>query len=147
MKTHVIERQATSRAEPEAVFALLADAPGWPSWSPLGATVMVQESPDGPGGVGEVHRFDTGRYRSLEEVVVSDRPHHFAYVLVSGLPLKNYRADVTVEAVDGGSRITWRSTFQAKVPLTGWIFRRRLGSFIGEIVEALAARASASVVG
>ena len=147
MKTHVIERQATSHAAPDAVFALLTDAFSWPTWSPLGAAVMVTPGPDGPGSVGEVHRFDTGRYRSLEEVVVSDRPNHFAYVLRSGLPLRNYRADVTLVEVDGGCRITWRSTFQAKVPFTGWIFRRQLGGFIGEVVSGLAARASSSVSG
>ena len=70
-------------------------------------------------------------------VVRYDEPTHYSYVLLSGLPVKDYRGDVTLEPVDGGTRITWRSTFQPKVPLTGWLWRRALHRFVGEIVAAL----------
>jgi hypothetical protein len=147
MKTHVIEREADSRADPATVFALLSDALTWPTWSPLGAAEIEVSSPAGPGGVGEVRRFDTGRYSSHEEVVVADAPDHFAYALLAGLPLRDYRADIRITPVADGCHISWRSTFGAKVPGTGWIFRRRLGAFIGDVVDGLAARASASVAG
>ena len=63
-------------------------------------------------------------------------------MLEAGLPLRDYRAVVTLTpGAGGGTSINWRSTFRAKVPGTGWLYRRQLGKFIGETVEGLAAAA------
>lgn len=150
MKTHVIERQATTTGDAETVFALLCDAMSWPSWSPLGSAEIERTSPDGPGGVGERRLFVTRGLRSHEEVVVADRPNHFAYVLRKGLPLRDYRADITITPIEDGRdgvRILWRSTFGAKIPFTGWMVRWQLGGFIGDVVDGLADRASTTVSG
>jgi len=149
MKTHVIEKRATTTADAATVFELLRDALSWPTWSPLGTAEIERSVPEGPGAVGERRLFVTKGLKSHEEVVVADRPEHFAYVLLKGLPLDGYRADVTMTpAGDGsGTEIRWRSTFTAKVPCTGWIFRWQLGSFIGDVVDGLAARASTTVSG
>ena len=65
----------------------------------------------------------------------------FSYVLEQGLPLRDYRAVVTLTAVGGGTRISWHSTFRPKVPGTGWLYRRELGKFIRQTVEGLAVAA------
>jgi len=147
MKTHVIERHATTSADADTVFGLLCDALSWPTWSPLGTAEIERSSAAGPGTVGEQRLFVTRGLKSHEEVVVADRPDRFAYVLRKGLPLNGYRADVTMTPAAGGSGtdIRWRSTFTAKVPCTGWLFRWQLGGFIGDVVDGLAARASSTV--
>jgi hypothetical protein len=66
----------------------------------------------------------------------------FAYVLEAGLPLRGYRAVVTMTPTDAGTLIRWVSTFRAKVPGTGWLYRRELGKFIGRTVEGLATAAA-----
>ena len=61
-------------------------------------------------------------------------------MLEAGLALRDYKAVVTLTpSPGGGTTINWRSTFRAKVPGTGWIYRRQLGAFIGETVDGLAA--------
>ena len=63
----------------------------------------------------------------------------FAYVLEKGLPLRDYKAVVTLTpAAGGGTAINWHSTFRAKVPGTGWLYRRELGRFIRRTTEGLA---------
>jgi len=64
-------------------------------------------------------------------------------VLEAGLPLRYYRAVVTLTPTEAGTAIRWRSTFQAKVPGTGWIYRCQLGNFIGRTVDGLAATTAA----
>jgi len=64
-------------------------------------------------------------------------------VLLSGLPLRDYRADVDLTPTDGGTDIRWHSTFHPKVPGTGWIYRRALTRFIGDMVRGLAAATAA----
>ena len=57
------------------------------------------------------------------------------------MPLRDYRAVVTLTPTAGGTSINWRATFWPKVPGTGWVYRRQLGRFIGRTVAGLAAAA------
>jgi len=142
MAQQVIERTATSTADPPAVYALLADGSTWPDWSPLGTFALIEPGDGSPEGVGAVRLFVTGRHKSRERVVERRPGEAFAYVLEEGLPLRDYRADVTLTPADAGTLIRWRSTFRAKVPGTGWLYRRELGKFIGRTVDGLARAAA-----
>jgi len=145
MGTHRIDVQATSTASPEAVWALLADATTWPSWSDFEEALIVRPDPSGGQGVGAQRRFRFGRTRSLEEIVVFDPPRHVAYLLLSGMPLRDYRGDVELTAIsDGGTTIHWHSEFVPRIPGTGRLVVRRLGAFIDDLARALAAAAAAT---
>ena len=48
-----------------------------------------------PGGVGAIRKLGRWPVYGREEVVASEAPSHHAYVLLSGQPVRNYRADVT----------------------------------------------------
>jgi len=137
----VIDRTATTTAAAAAVYALLADGSTWPEWSPLGSFELVEAGDGTPEGLGAVRLFTTGRMKSRERVVECRPGEVFAYVLEAGLPLRDYRAVVTLTPTEGGTSIRWRSTFRAKVPGTGWLYRQKLGSFIGRTVEGLAVAA------
>ena len=104
MSHHVVELERTSTATPDVVWRWLADAASWKEWTRLTDTRLEREGAPEPDGVGAIRRFARSGGSSLEEVVVFDPPRHLAYVLVRGLPIVNYRADVTLEPVDGGTR-------------------------------------------
>jgi hypothetical protein len=137
----VIHRTATTTASPADVFPLLVDGSTWPIWSPLDSYELVEEAPGGGDGLGAIRIFTTGRSRSREEVVAVEPDTRFAYALLEGLPLKGYRADITLEESEGGTRITWHSEFDPKYPGTGWAFRFGLGKFIQQCVDGLARHA------
>lgn len=129
-----IDVKAHTKAPAERVFALLADAPSWSRWAPFEEAVVEQGE-----GLGEVRRFRTGRVTSRERVTVLEPPRRFGYELLSGLPVRDYRAEVTLAtAADGGTDIRWHSIFDAMIPGTGWLMRRRLGRFIAETANGLA---------
>ncbi len=142
MTQQVIDRTATTTADPPAVYALLADGSTWPEWSPLGSFELMEPGDGTPEGVGAVRLFTTGRHTSRERVVERRPGEAFAYVLEAGLPLRDYRAVVTLSPAEAGTLIRWRSTFRAKVPGTGWLYRRELGKFIGRTVDGLATAAA-----
>ena len=148
MAQQVIHRTATTAADPAAVYALLADGRTWPDWSPLGSFELLDPGTPTDGaseGVGAIRLFTTGRHESRERVVARDPGRAFAYVLEAGLALRDYKAVVSLTpAAGGGTTINWHSTFRAKVPGTGWIYRRQLGAFIGECVQGLATAAARS---
>lgn len=143
MGVHTIDVHATSTAPPEAVWALLADVTTWPDWSDFEEAVVERPGTNAPQGVGALRRLKLGRTRSREEIVAFDPPRHVAYTLLSGLPLRNYRGDVTLTATStGGTDIHWQSRFSPRIPGTGRLFVSRLGAFIQATADALAAAAA-----
>lgn len=142
MGTHRIDVHAASAAPPDAVWALLADATTWPTWSSFEDAVIEQPDAEGGQGVGSRRRFRFGRTRSLEEIVAFEPPRHVAYVLLSGLPVRDYRGDVELTATSaGGTDIHWHSEFRTRIPGTGGLIVKRLGDFIQDLADALGAAA------
>jgi hypothetical protein len=144
MALQLIDETVTTGADPASVYALLADGATWPEWSPLGAFELLEPGGGTPEGVGAVRLFTTGRHQSRERVVTCRPDELFAYELEAGLPLRDYRAIVTLTPTAQGTSINWRSTFRPKVPGTGWLYRRELGKFIKQTVAGLAAAADRS---
>ncbi|MFA5883675.1 MAG: SRPBCC family protein [Acidimicrobiia bacterium] len=134
-----IDVHTTSAAPPERVWPLLADATTWPSWSPFDRAEIEQPGNDAPQGVGAVRRFARDRVRTLERIVAFEPPRHVAYVLLSGLPLRDYRDDVTLTPTGtGGTDIHWQSRYRLKIPFTGRMVQKQLGGFIAELARDLA---------
>ncbi len=138
----VICEQAWSAAPPEVVYRFLAEGATWPVWSPIDSFELQREGNSGGESLGAIRVFKTGRATSVEELVELRPDRRLSYILLSGLPIKDYRADVDIEPRDGGTAIQWRSTFHPKIPGTGWLIRRGLGKFIKRSVDGLAAHAA-----
>jgi Polyketide cyclase / dehydrase and lipid transport len=143
MFEQTISKRAWTAASASEVYALLRDGTTWPVWSPIESFELEAEGAGGGESLGAIRVFRTGRATSREEIVVLDPDASFGYALLSGLPLRGYRALVDLAPRDGGTEIHWHSTFRAKFPGTGGIFRRFLGGFIQQCVDGLATAASA----
>jgi hypothetical protein len=142
MALQVIDQTVTTTASPAAVYELLADGSTWPEWSPIGSFELLAPGDDTPEGLGAIRLFTTGRHQSRERVVERRPGEAFAYVLEKGLALRDYKAVVTLTpGPGGGTTINWHSTFTAKLPGAGGLYRRQLGAFIGECVRGLASAA------
>ncbi|HEV7897873.1 MAG TPA: SRPBCC family protein [Planosporangium sp.] len=139
-----IDVTARSRADADTVFALVADGSTWPTWSPLGSFELERPGERAPEGLGAIRVFRTGRVTSREQVVELIPARRLSYALLSGLAVRDYRADVDLTPSDGGTVVRWRARFRAKVPGTGWLYRRILGRFIRQCADGLAAHAANS---
>ena len=141
----VIDAQSHSTAPREAVWQVVADASGWSRWGAWRAAEIEREGTPPPAGLGAIKVLTSENRRpvvSREEVTAFEPPSRFGYKLLSGLPLRDYNASITLtEASDGGTDITWRSQFDPKYPLTGGLFRRALGRFIEDAAQRLAREA------
>lgn len=146
MGQQVIEHTVTTTASPRAVFALLADGSTWPSWSPIGSFELLERGDGSPEGLGALRRFTTGRHKSTERVVTVQPNEVFSYSLEKGMPIRDYRAVVTLTSNGTGTTITWRSTFRAKFAPSGPIYKAALGKFIGRTVQGLAEAAAQAEV-
>lgn len=123
---------ARSSAAPDAVWAVLVDSLRWPDWTPLPTPTMAREGNPAPFGLGAVRCFRFGPAVAEEEVVHWDPPHRYGYT-VRRMPVRGYRAEVSLEpAADGGTVIAWRARFdRCTVPGLSrpflWFVRAALG--------------------
>jgi hypothetical protein len=135
---YVIDAQARSRAPRETVWALVADVNTWSEWGAWQATELEQEGSPVPEGVGAIRRLVRKPVTTREQVTAFEPPGRFAYEMLSGLPLGDYKAEVTLTDIADGTEIRWRSEFDARIPGTGSLLRRQLGGFIADTAKRLA---------
>jgi hypothetical protein len=128
------EAVARSSAAPAKLFALLQDGASWPEWTLFDRFELERPGHAEPLGVGAIRIFSTKVSRAREEIVELVPERRLSYVLLSGFPLRDYRADVELEPTeDGGTIIRWRSRFFAKYPGTGWFWQL----FIQRVLERI----------
>ena len=137
-----IDERAWSPASPETVYALLADGSTWPAWSGIDSFELRSPGDAGGESLNAIRVFRTGRTTSVERLVELVPGRRLSYALLDGLPLNDYRADVDLTPVDAGTMIRWHSTFVAKRPGTGPLYRFALARFIRKTVQGLAEHAA-----
>jgi len=96
-----IDVRVSTTAEPRAIYELLCDGATWPTWSPLGSFELTRPGADAREGVGAIRVFRTGRVTTTERVAELVPDRRFSYELVSGLAIRDYRADVDLHTSDG----------------------------------------------
>jgi hypothetical protein len=129
---------ATTSAPVDTVWPLIGQARRWADWSFLTRSVLVRDGSPGPDGVGAVRRFTRYGIGSREEVLAWDPPNHLAYRILSGFPVRNYRADVTLTSEGDGTRIGWAGTFDPKWPGSGPVLDVVLPAMMQRFADALA---------
>lgn len=135
MASQDIDICSTTTATPAQVWRLLGDSHTWPSWTPIESASVLERA----GSVGEVRTFKTGRVTVKEEIVQRHELERLSYVLLGGLAVRDYRADIDLSVEGATTKVRWHTTFKAKVPGSGWLYHRALRkatqSFVDGLVE------------
>jgi uncharacterized protein YndB with AHSA1/START domain len=140
-----VEAEQTARAAPEIVWALVSDAttyPRWGPWSEAGYRHPGDASPHGPGAVywlRSSRRYGLYRPVSIEKILDAEEGWRLAYTVIGGIPVRNYRAEVTLAPAAGGTRIRWAASWD--LTLAGRLVHRSLRRLYPQIVAGLAAAA------
>lgn len=133
---------AWSAAPPPAVYGLLCSGATWPEWSPIGSFRLEREGRDGGESLGAIRVFTTGTVHSREELVGFEPGRSLRYTALSGLPIRDHRADVTLAERDGGTAIDWREDFRVRLPGAGWLQEWFLRRFVQRCADGLASHAA-----
>jgi polyketide cyclase/dehydrase/lipid transport protein len=132
-----IDVRAQAHASPQQVWTVLADTASWADWAPFDE-VTVEEGHE----VGEIRRLRSGRITTRERIVGFEPPRRYVYEIVSGLPIRDYVAEVVVSPLAGdGTEVSWQARFRPKIPGTGWVLKRLLQGALRKGVGALVRRA------
>ncbi len=141
MSRYMAEARATSAAPCEVVWRVIEDGRGWARWGPWQQATLEREGSPSPNGVGALRRMTRRPVVVREEVTIFEPPTRLGYELRSGLPLRDYRAQITLSAADGGTEIHWRSEFDPAIPGTGAFFRWQLQRFLADVARRAAQEA------
>jgi uncharacterized protein YndB with AHSA1/START domain len=140
-----VEAEGTAKAPPETVWALVSDVTRYPEWGPWRAGVYRSPGDTSERGPGAVYSLTSSRRYGLrypvmvEKVLAAEEGQRLVYALIKGMPVRNYRAEVTLTPVDGGTRIRWAATWDATVG--GRFVYRSLRALYPRVVAGLAAAA------
>ncbi|GAB3431895.1 SRPBCC family protein [Flindersiella endophytica] len=144
MARYRIETTAHTSATPEQIWALLADGPNWPTWTPIDSYELEKAGPVDRDGLGSIRIFSTkrptGTVHLREEVVEFEPEKSLRYIVHSGLPVRGYEGNVELTPDANGTTIHWYSTFEAN-PLLGWLVKRSLQGVIEATARGLAQNA------
>jgi uncharacterized protein YndB with AHSA1/START domain len=140
-----VEAEATAKASPDAVWALVSDATKYPSWGPWSDGHYEQTGEESPHGVGAVQVLRSaqrylGRHTtSVERILEFEEDRRLAYTVIRGIPVRNYRAEVTLTPSAEGTHIRWAATWDNT--FTGRMAWRGLRTFYPEMMAGLVAAA------
>jgi len=133
-----VEATGRTLADVDTVWALVADANTYAQWGPWndGGYDPPAKGPSLPGSI-QWFRFGR-RTTSVERILEVDAPSRIVYVVVRGIPVKNYRAEVTLTPDgNGGTSIRWTATWDKT--LIGRLVQRKLQPIYRGVMDALVA--------
>ncbi len=121
MRTRGFVVTARSAAPPATVFAVVADGANWSRWAgPLvPRSTWEREGDPAPGGVGAIRKLGQWPLFGREEILEYSPPHHTAYTVLSGVPMRDHRAEIDLSPDGTGTVIAWRSQFVPTIPGSG----------------------------
>jgi hypothetical protein len=140
MRLQDIDVRKTVSAPADVIYRLLDDSSSWPTWTAIESFEPVERA--AADGLGEVRAFRTGRVCVQERIVERLPNRRLSYILLSGLAVRDYRADIDLTPEGADTTVRWHTTFKAKLPGLGWAYRRTLLKATQDFVDGLAQRAA-----
>ena len=140
-----ITRTARIAAPRDVVWDTLTASADWADWTDLSSSVRERDGEGHPDGVGAVRQIWAGGVaKDREEVVTFDADAGiYEYVLLSGLPIKDYRGRAELVADGDHTVVTWTSQGKPPLPIPGAdrVNGVAMGLVIGRLLSGLEAEA------
>jgi uncharacterized protein YndB with AHSA1/START domain len=136
-----VEAEATARATPAAVWALVSDATRYPQWGPWSAAGYRRPGDTSARGAGAVQWLRSSRrsylryVTSIEKILEAEEGRRLAYTVIGGIPVRNYLAEVTLTPAADGTRIRWAASWDTT--LSGRLALRGLRTFYPQMLADL----------
>lgn len=123
-----VRAERTIGAPIEQVFDRLTDHASYKDFPGVRASELIHEGQPDRNGLGAMRRIEFGPIRFEEEIMAFDRPRRMDYLIREvNIPMKHEGGRMEFEAVEGGTRVVWTSTFTGSVPGIGGAVGSALG--------------------
>lgn len=131
-----VERSATVKASPEAVFAALSSTEGYQLFNPYRDTdANLKITPFGPAsGLGSGFAFDGKEGKGTSTIVALEVNRSVTYQIDLG-PMGKPVQTITIAPGDGGTDVTWTTESAFGYNPLGRIFGLFMDGFVGPVTE------------
>jgi catechol 2,3-dioxygenase-like lactoylglutathione lyase family enzyme/uncharacterized protein YndB with AHSA1/START domain len=135
--THEVERRIRIGVPPDELWDIVSDHRGMPAWFPLDSCELEREGVPPPNGIGAERRMLGPGLKVREQVTGWEPPQTLRYRLLEGAPISCHQGSVEILAAPGGSELTWRIRYRAKIPGTSAVVRRAMDKMLGKALPGL----------
>lgn len=132
----LIELERRVQAPVKIVWEVLTDHRAYVRWAGVDEATLEREGKDDPNGQGALRHLRKGPVHIREEIVASEAPRSFSYTVVSGPPVRDYLASVSLAAEGEATLVRWTVRFEPKVPLTGPLMKPVVRKVITDLLSA-----------
>jgi uncharacterized protein YndB with AHSA1/START domain len=136
-----VEAEATAKAAQETVWALVSDATKYPSWGPWIDGHYQKAGEKAARGVGAVQvlrsaqRYMGRHITTVERILEVEEGQRLVYLVIRGMPVRNYRGEVALTPAGDGTRIRWTADWDNT--MLGRMAWRGLRTFFPEMMTGL----------
>ncbi|MGI9316343.1 MAG: SRPBCC family protein [bacterium] len=127
------------------LFDVLADHAGYARFRGVKAAKLLEPGETEENGLGALREIDLGTVKFVERITCFERPHRLDYKIEqsSPLPFKHELGSITLEQVDGGTKVVWVSRGTIAIPLVGPFlldkkFERQGNQGFGSVLKQIA---------
>ena len=103
-------------ARPATVWTVVSQHADMSQWTPYRRSVLEAVGEPAPNGVGAIRALYLLGPPTREQITEFEPPRRLRYVLLSGLPFRDYSGEVTVTAEGKGATLTTELTFRTRIP-------------------------------
>ena len=139
-----VEAEGVAQVAPEVVWELVSNADSYSQWGPWSASGYENLGAQAPDGAGVIRWMRYGRTTTVEKVLASEPARRLVYTVVKGIPVRNYRAEVTLTPAGEGTHIRWTASWDRTLP--GRVVHSRLRTIYPDVVGPLIAAAERSAL-
>jgi uncharacterized protein YndB with AHSA1/START domain len=130
-----VEARGETKAPASLVWGLVGDATKYAEWGPWSASGYEPPNVDDSSGAGTMRWMKLGRRRTVEKILEVEENRRMVYAVLQGIPVHNYRAEIVLSGIGGGTGVEWSATWDKT--LLGRAIHRRIQRFYLEMVRAL----------
>ena len=134
-----VEAEGVAQVAPEVVWELVANADRYSEWGPWSASGYENLGAQPTDSAGVIRWMRYGRTTTVEKVLAAEPARRLVYTVVKGIPVRNYRAEVTLRPDGDGTHIRWTASWDRTLP--GRIVHRKLRTIYPDVVGRLIAAA------
>jgi len=103
------------------VFEILADHEGASQYRGVKNAKLLEPGVSERNGLGALRHVDLGAFKFDERITCFERPHRLDYMIEksSPLPFKHEQGTITLEEVNGATKVVWISKGTINIPILG----------------------------
>jgi uncharacterized protein YndB with AHSA1/START domain len=140
-----VEAEGAAAAPQAVVWSLLSNASKYAEWGPWnGSGDRKLGNNKASGDIGTTRWLRYRNTTTVEGILEVEPGERVVYTVISGIPVRNYRAEVTLTPTAGGTHIYWEAEWDST--LLGRVVRRKLRTLYPQIVASLIASAERAAV-